>query len=54
MGKSYASAHEKHLAFVSLCKKVYDNTLDEDFKAVVEFYKKISYPCYATIFFGNK
>lgn len=44
MGKSYASAHEKHLAFVSLCKKVYDNTLDEDFKAVVEFYKKNQLP----------
>ena len=42
--KSYASAHEKHLAFVSLCKKVYDNTLDEDFKAVVEFYKKNQLP----------
>ena len=38
--KSYASAHEKFLAFVALCKKVYDSTLDEDFKAVVDFYEK--------------
>lgn len=38
--KSYNSAHEKHLAFVSLCKKVYKSTLDEDLKAVVDFYEK--------------
>lgn len=38
--KSYVSAHEKFLAFVSLCKKVYESTLDEDFKAVVDFYEK--------------
>lgn len=42
--KSYASAHEKHLAFVSLCRKVYDSTLDEDFKAVVDFYEKKQLP----------
>ncbi len=37
--KSYNSAHEKYLAFVALCKKVYESTLDEDFKAVVDFYE---------------
>lgn len=37
--KSYNSAHEKYLSFVALCKKVYESTLDEDFKAVVDFYE---------------
>ena len=27
------------MAFVALCKKVYESTLDEDFKAVVDFYE---------------
>ncbi|MCD8237029.1 MAG: type I-C CRISPR-associated protein Cas8c/Csd1 [Prevotellaceae bacterium] len=37
--KSVKTAHEKHLAFIEQCEKVYTETNDEDFKAVVNFYK---------------
>lgn len=37
--KSLKSAHEKHLAFISQCETVYESTQDEDFKAVVNFYR---------------
>ena len=37
--KSVKTAHEKHLSFIEQCEKVYTETNDEDFKAVVNFYK---------------
>lgn len=38
--KSLNTAHKKFEAFVDLCEKVYKDTQDEDFRAVVDFYKR--------------